>query len=245
MDNGIDAILIENMFDRPYLLGEEVGPEVVAIMTVVAQSIRNRFPLIPLGIQILAAANKQAMAVAVAVGAQFVRVEGFAFAAVADEGIIDKAAAGQLLRYRRSLGADDVMIFADVKKKHSSHAITADVDDAATAEAFLFFGANAVVVTGMTTGDAAAPEDVAAVKSVVVKQNNSNRNRDNSGEIKVVVGSGVTKENLATLVKAGADVFIVGSAFKEGGDWRGNVDPARVKMITNEASRLRSAGKVT
>ena len=48
---------------------------------------------------------------------QFIRAEGFVFAHVADEGVIESDA-GQLLRYRKSIDADDIMVFTDVKKKH-------------------------------------------------------------------------------------------------------------------------------
>ena len=49
---------------------------------------------------------------------------------------------------RRSIGADSVLVLADIKKKHSSHAITADVDVAETARAAEFFRADGVIVTG-------------------------------------------------------------------------------------------------
>jgi predicted TIM-barrel enzyme len=61
----------------------------------------------------------EAVAVAHATGLDFVRAEGFAFAHVVDEGIIQSCAA-ELLRYRRAIGAERVQIWADVKKKHSS-----------------------------------------------------------------------------------------------------------------------------
>jgi len=55
--------------------------------------------------------------VAHATGADFIRAEGFVFSHVADEGWID-ACAGELLRYRRAIGANNIMAFTDVKKKH-------------------------------------------------------------------------------------------------------------------------------
>ena len=67
--------------------------------------------------QVLAAGNQQAVAVAAAAGLQFVRAECFVYSHVADEGWLD-ASAGPLLRYRRQIGADDVSIWCDVKKKH-------------------------------------------------------------------------------------------------------------------------------
>jgi len=65
----------------------------------------------------LAAANKEAIAVAQASDFQFIRAEGFIFGHVADEGYMN-ACAGDLLRYRKSIGAQDIRIFTDVKKKH-------------------------------------------------------------------------------------------------------------------------------
>jgi predicted TIM-barrel enzyme len=64
--------------------------------------------------------------VAHAAGLDFIRAEGYAYAHVADEGIIE-ASAAKLLRHRRMIGAERVQVWADVKKKHSAHAITADV----------------------------------------------------------------------------------------------------------------------
>lgn len=63
-------------------------------------------------------ANKEALAVAMASGAQFIRAEGFVFSHVADEGWMDSCAA-ELLRYRRAIGAEDILVFTDIKKKHS------------------------------------------------------------------------------------------------------------------------------
>src|SRR6185295_17642379 len=108
---------------------------------------------LPLGVQVLAGANKEALAVAHAAGCQFIRAEGFVFAHVADEGLMPEADAGSLLRYRRAIGAEHIAVLADIKKKHSSHAITADVDLAETAKAAEFFGAEGVVVTGTATGE--------------------------------------------------------------------------------------------
>lgn len=65
----------------------------------------------------MAAANEEAIAVAYATNFQFIRAEGFVFGHVADEGYMD-ACAGKLLRYRKSIGAQDVCIFTDIKKKH-------------------------------------------------------------------------------------------------------------------------------
>jgi LmbE family N-acetylglucosaminyl deacetylase len=64
-------------------------------------------------------------------------------------------------RYRKALGADDVLVFCDIKKKHSAHSITSDVDIAETAKAAEFFGADGVIVTGTATGAEANQEELA------------------------------------------------------------------------------------
>ena len=218
-DAGFTALLLENMHDRPYLNGA-VGPEVVAAMTAIAREVRRAVAL-PLGVQVLAAANREALAVALASGADFVRVEGFAFAHVADEGLIE-ACAGPLLRYRRSLGAEHVRVFADIKKKHSAHAITADVSLAETARAAEFFSADGVVVTGAATGDPCAPDDVAQAVDAV--------------RLPVLVGSGLTPDNLARYSRA--DGFIVGSSVKRGGVWSAPLDPRAVADVARAFEAL-------
>src|SRR5262245_48099973 len=80
---GFDSIILENMHDAPYLR-REVGPEIVAAMTMIACAVRGVVKC-PLGVQILAGANCAALAVAHAADCQFIRAEGFVFAAVADE----------------------------------------------------------------------------------------------------------------------------------------------------------------
>jgi membrane complex biogenesis BtpA family protein len=211
---GFHGLMIENMFDRPYLRGD-VGPEVVAAMAVIGCEVRRAVPL-ALGVQVLAAANEEAIAVALACGAAFVRVEGFVFAHVADEGLIE-AVAGPLLRYRAAVGAEHVRVFADIKKKHSAHAITADVDIAETAQAAEFALADGVIVTGTATGRAADPAEVAAVTAAV--------------GIPVFVGSGITPDNVVAF--AAADGLIVGSSVKQQGDWRQPLDATATKRLAD------------
>ena len=150
------------------------------IWAVVGHEVK-RAVAVPLGVQVLAGANQCALAVALACGASFVRVEGFVFAHVADEGIIESSA-GTLLRYRRAIGADSIRPRADLKKKHSAHAITADVSLVETAKAAEFFLVDGVIVTGVATGQAADASEVQAVARAV--------------GVPTLVGSGVTLDNL-------------------------------------------------
>ena len=222
-DGGVDALMIENMHDVPYLRGS-VGPEVVASMAVVGRAVKSESKL-PVGVQVLAGANLEAMAVAHAAGLDYVRVEAYAFAHVADEGIIESSAA-ELLRFRRKIGADGVRVWADVKKKHAAHSITADVSLGETAAAVEFMLGDAVIVTGNTTGEPPRAADVREAKSHC--------------RIPVLLGSGVTVENVAEFYDT-ADGFIVGSYFKESGLWSNTVERARVERLADALRRLREA----
>jgi membrane complex biogenesis BtpA family protein len=221
-DEGFTALAIENMHDRPYLKGG-VGPEITAAMAAVAREVKRETGL-ALGIQVLAAANREALAIAHASGADFVRVEGFVYAHVADEGVIESCA-GELLRYRRAIGADRVLIFADIKKKHSAHAITADVSIVETAKAAEFFLADGVIVTGASTGEPASPDEVRDVVRAT--------------RVPVLVGSGITAANLAQF--ATAHGFIVGSSVKQGGIWCNPLDRDAVRALAG-AFAERSSG---
>jgi hypothetical protein len=218
-DAGFTALAIENMHDRPYLKGG-VGPEITAAMTALAREVKRETDL-PLGIQVLAAANREALAVAHASGAEFVRVEGFVYAHVADEGVIESCA-GELLRYRRAIGADRVLIFADIKKKHGAHAITADVSIVETAKAAEFFLADGVVVTGASTGEPASPDEVRDVVQ--------------AARVPVLVGSGITPANLPRF--SAAHGFIVGSSVKQGGVWCNALDRDAVRALAGEFAKL-------
>jgi len=216
---GFNALMIENMHDVPYLK-RNVGPEITAAMAVVAREIKKETSL-PLGVQILAGANEAALAVAVASGADFVRAEGFVFAHVADEGLIESDA-GTLMRYRKAIGADRVRVFADIKKKHSAHAVTSDVSIAETAHAAEFFLVDGVIVTGQATGMAANPEELTAVHGAV--------------SIPTLIGSGIDPQNMRRFEKA--DGFIVGSWVKEGGYWANELDPQRAQAIADAFGEL-------
>lgn len=223
VEAGFDALLIENMHDVPYL-NRRVGPEIVAAMTMVARAVRE-IAACPLGVQILAGANKEALAVAHAAGAQFIRAEGFVFSHIADEGYME-ADAGDLLRFRRALLADGIQIFADVKKKHASHALTSDVTLADTAEAAQFFGADALVITGTATGRPTSPHDLAEAAR--------------ASDLPLLVGSGVTPGNFRSLAPL-ADGFIVGSYLKKGGVWSEDLDPNRVADMIDAVRAFRES----
>jgi len=220
-ESGVDAVMIENMHDRPYL-NRNVGPEIVAAMTAVAVALREKLH-IPMGIQILAGANKEALAVALTAGLDFIRAEGFVFGHLSDEGWMNSDAA-ELLRYRKNIGAEHIQIFTDIKKKHSSHTVSSDVSLAETAKAAEFFLSDGVVVTGKATGEKAEVDEVREVKQAT--------------KLPVIIGSGINIENIQNYWDF-ADAFIVGSSLKKDGRWENETDEKRVLSFMKKIIELR------
>jgi membrane complex biogenesis BtpA family protein len=215
-DAGFDALLIENMHDRPYINSPH-PPHTIAAFTAAAVAVRAAVGDMPIGIQVLSRGEHEALAIALACNARFIRCENFVFSHVADEGLAAQAAAGPLLRYRREIGAEHIALFADIDKKHASHALTADLSLADEVEAAEFFSADGVIVTGTVTGKPTDQAHIAQVRAAT--------------KLPVLVGSGVTAPQVKPLFEAGADALIVGSALKQGGIWSNPVDPARCKAL--------------
>lgn len=220
-DMDLDGIMIENMHDTPYL-NQSVGPEIIACMSVIGYQIRQEVN-IPCGVQILASANKEALACAQAAGFSFIRAEGYVFGHVADEGYTESCA-GELLRYRKQIGAEDILILTDIKKKHSSHAITSDVSIEDTAHAAEFFLSDGLIITGSSTGQEAGVDDLTSVR--------------NSTRLPILIGSGITADNLGKYWSL-ADGFIVGSYFKENGLWKNSLSSERVQRLMDAVHALR------
>lgn len=217
---GIDAIMLENMHDIPYVKNN-VGHEISTLMSIIAYEIKNKTQL-PCGIQILAGANEAAIAAAHSAGIDFIRAEGFVFGHLADEGYIDSCA-GNLLRYRKNIGAENIKIFTDIKKKHSSHAISSDVNIVETAKAADFFLSDGLIITGTSTGEETNIDEIISVKEVVNKP--------------IIVGSGVTYDNVEKYINI-ADALIIGSHFKEHGNWQEKVSEKRVRKFVEKVQVL-------
>jgi membrane complex biogenesis BtpA family protein len=223
-DLGVDGLVLENMHDFPCVHEREQGPEVAAFMTRVAVCVKRQVGQMPVGIQVLFQANKTALAVALAAQCDFIRAEGWTYAHVSDKGIAE-ACAGSVLRYRKAIGAHNIPVFADVKKKHAAHVWTGDIPIEEIASLMTLHSADGVIVTGTRTGAEPDLEDLRAVRD--------------ASPLPVLVGSGVTAENIERYIDL-ADGFIIGSAFKENGLWNAPVCERRVNTVVEVAERARS-----
>jgi membrane complex biogenesis BtpA family protein len=223
---GIDGLIVENHGDIPFLRPDKIGPETSAFMTAITRDVISETGL-PTGINVLANAPVHAFAVAAASGAEFIRVNQWANAYVANEGILDGEAA-KALRYRRSIGAENVAVFADSHVKHGAHAITGDRTIEELTRDLEFFDADAVIATGQRTGDAATNEELETITGAT--------------SLPVLVGSGVTHENAGRIL-ARARGVIIGSSLKEDGVWWNPVERVRVSTFMEKIRELREVSK--
>jgi predicted TIM-barrel enzyme len=125
------------------------------------------------------------------------------------------------------IGAENVDVWADIKKKHASHAITSDIGPGVTAEAAEFMKADAVIVTGGTTGSPPLGSDIEDVRAHC--------------HLPLILGSGVDIENIVNFHSA-ADGFIIGSSFKRDGHWANPIEAQRVKRFMEKIGELSESG---
>src|SRR6202162_1899630 len=76
-DAGFEGLIVENHGDIPFSKPEDIGPETAAHMAIATDRVRGATGL-PIGINVLANAALQALAIASAASARFVRVNQWA-----------------------------------------------------------------------------------------------------------------------------------------------------------------------
>lgn len=215
-DSGFDGIMVENFGDSPFTRSV-IAPETVAAMAVIVREICKETRL-SIGVNCLRNDARSALGIAAVVDARFVRVNVLTGVAATDQGMIE-GDAHRTLRDRQLL-CPDVQILADV---HVKHAICVNQPDIAlAAEETAYRGrADAIIVSGLTTGRAVSTDDLAAVKQAVPDK-------------PVLIGSGATADTVAKLLGI-VDGIIVGSALKPGGRIEAPIDPALAKAFIKAA----------
>lgn len=215
-EGGVDGVIVENYGDAPFHKGtrdDPAPPDVVATLAIVAREVRTAVGL-PVGINCLRNDACAALGAAAAAGATWVRVNVLTGAMVTDQGVIEGEAA-RVAAYRRQLGIE-VALLADLLVKHAvplGHVEPVVVARDLAARS----GADGLIVTGARTG---APVDGGFLREV----------RQAVVPFPVWIGSGLDEHNAAALWPH-CDGAIVGTALKQGGVTKAQVDPARVRRL--------------
>lgn len=218
-DNGVNGLIIENFGDK--MFQKTVGPETVAAMTYIAKDIKNQVK-IPIGLCALQSDAISSIAIAKAVEGAFVRVPYYTETSVVDAGTMESIAAAAL-RYRKFLGSD-VKIFADVHIKHSYPLMQRPIEYAAE-DSYHRGMADAIIITGRKTGGDTNPDDIKRVREALP-------------EVPLVVGSGVTKENVERYISM-VDAIIIATGLNYDGKVEAGPDPTRIRSFTNKIKAFR------
>jgi len=212
-DGGVDGVLFCNEGDTPYTAG--VRHELPATMAALIASVQE-LVRVPFGVDVMWDPCA-ALAVAHATGAVFVRGL-FSGSYAGDVGLVS-GSAGEILRYRRQIGAQGVKLFNLIPAEFAGTLDPRPVELRAKTAVFLG-AADAICVSGPMTGMEYA-DDLQRVGALVPGT-------------PIIANTGVTPETVRGRLEV-ADGAIVGTSLKLDGDPWNPVDVQRVKRLVAAA----------
>jgi len=191
----VDGVLVENEYDRPHRV--TAAPETIEAMTRITQAVVQESDSIVVGCEILLNDPQASLAVAKAAGATFIRTDYFVDRMTRPEFGEFHIDPDALIAYRTEIGADDVLILADIQVKYATMLEPRPLRE--SAKLARSKSADAIVVTGDESGDAPSVQHLREVSGCGVP---------------VLIGSGLDSTNVATLL-AECDGAIVGTSIMQ------------------------------
>lgn len=191
---GFDAVIIENNYDLPHT--ELVDASVVASLTYLAEKVKEKSK-VPLGISVLWNDFKTALSISKIVGLDFIRIPVFVDTVKTSYGIIE-GKSSEAIKFRKLIGAENVLLFTDIHVKHSEILSPYSIEE--SAKIATQAGSDALIITGKWTGDMPDMSELRSVRTAI-------------GEFPILCGSGVNEENVKTLFEV-ANGAIVSTSVK-------------------------------
>jgi len=228
---GYTGVIVENYGDNPYPKRTR-DPLTLSVLSLVVREVVKSVS-IPVGINVLRNSGLEAYSIAVATGAKFIRVNALIETIITDSGLIE-AEAPRLRNIRYNYPG--VKIYADIFVKHgvslnlTYSSILANLTNIMYINKLDYIrgivrdyiergGADALVVTGLATGEPPSKDYVNLIKKY--------------STIPVIVGSGVNPSNVSSYLEV-ADGIIIGSWIKVNGVAGNPIDPDRAKFFINK-----------
>ncbi|WP_322806818.1 BtpA/SgcQ family protein [Thermanaerothrix sp.] len=199
VEAGIPALYIQDVADTP--VAPQVQPHTIATLAVVGAAVRRAFPDLILGVCLMSHGAREPLAIAQAIGAQFVRLKVYVGAMVKAEGIL-QGCAYEAIQYRAQLGADEIAILADVYDRTGEPLGRLPLVEEAR-QAAVFGRADGLVLTGLSFEESL--EMLGQVRAA------------NLG-VPLYLGGGANATNVSQALQV-ADGIIVSSAFKSRQGW--------------------------
>lgn len=212
-EGGADGVLVENEYDRPHRITAD--RETIAAMTRITRAVVQESESVLVGCEILLNDPKASLAVAQMAGAAFIRTDYFVDRMTRPEYGEFEIDPADLTDYRRSIGAENILILADIQVKYATMIEPRPLQESARLAELA--GADALVVTGDATGKAPTIDHLSATASA---------------GIPTLVGSGLQPGNARSLL-AKCDGAIVGSSLM----LDGSVDPDAVELLMSHVER--------
>jgi membrane complex biogenesis BtpA family protein len=234
---GFTGVIVENFGDSPFHKRVKDPLTIASMSIIVREVVKNSGYKV--GVNLLRNSGREAYSIAVAAGAKFIRVNALVETIVSDSGVIEPEA--PRLRSIR-FNYPSVEVYADILVKHSA-SLRASLSMMEATSTLLAKGfiedyvrelveeyvdrgkANALIVTGLKTGEPPPLQLVRLIKKY--------------SPIPVLVGSGVTLENLELVLKH-SDGVIVGSYIKKNGKAGNPLDQARAKMFIDKVREIKN-----
>jgi membrane complex biogenesis BtpA family protein len=211
---GIDGVLIENEYDRPHRV--TATPETIAAMTRITRAVVQESESAIIGCEILLNDPKASFAVASMSGASFIRTDYFVDAMTRPEYGEFEIDPKDLIDYRTSIGAENILILTDIQVKYATMINPRPLTESARLAGAE--GSDALVVTGGESGDAPLIDDL--------------REAISGSDVPVLIGSGLDAGNAVDLLAA-CDGAIVGTALMRDRA----VDPDAVGLLMSRIGR--------
>ncbi len=212
---GYDALIIEN---EDLCCDVQMRKIQIAGLSMVMYAVREAVSL-PLGLCCGSLNYEEGLSIALVGGGSFVRLPVFVDTVMNYNGILFPCSA-KAIDYRRTIGAQQISILADIQVKHY-YMVNPEVEISVSAEWAQRQGTDAVIVTGAGSGLETSMEDLEHVKNKV--------------KIPVVVGSGINKENIREQLQV-ADGLIIGTCLRTNGKMSEPIDAVKAEEIIQAAS---------
>lgn len=196
---GVQGLYLQDLGDHP--VAPHVLPHVVAGVAAVGAAVRAAYPDLFLGVCLMSHGAREPLAIAQAIGAQFVRLKVYVGAMVKAEGLL-QGCAYEAVQYRAQIHAEEIAILADIYDRTGEPLGRMPLAEEAR-QAATFGRADGLVLTGRTFDE--------TVEMI------SEARQANLG-VPLLIGGSVNAGNVSQALTL-ADSVIVSTAFKPVGGW--------------------------
>ncbi|MGE5613459.1 MAG: BtpA/SgcQ family protein [Bacillota bacterium] len=220
VDGGISGVIFCNENDKPY--SKDVGKEIVAAMTTVIHRVTGGKPAVPFGVDVQWDA-KAAIAIALAVGASFVR--GITCGTFCGDLGHFTPNAEEIVKYRHAIGADHIKILTNMMPEFSYSLDRRPLELIAqtVSKSSLVDG---ICVSGVMAGKAAPYKQLRNIKRSV-------------GNFPVIANTGVDFDNVNDILSI-ADACVVATCLKKDFCSQNRIDRNNVKKMMDLVRKERN-----